>query len=96
MQQAIDKIPGGPVMAKVPRILKLPAGEETYRRIETARGDMGVYLVGNGTPLAHRVKYRAACFSNLSAVAEMSVGHKIADVVAILGSVDVVIPDIDR
>lgn len=96
IEQALAGMPAGPVMGTVPRLLKLPKGEETYSRLETARGDMGVYLVGNGTTRAYRCKYRSACFSNLSALAEMSVGHKIADVVAILGSIDVVIPDIDR
>jgi NADH-quinone oxidoreductase subunit D/NADH-quinone oxidoreductase subunit C/D len=96
IEQALEKIPGGPVLGDVPRLLKLPKGESTYSRLETARGDMGVYLVGNGTTRAYRCKYRSACFSNLSALADISVGHKIADVVAILGSIDVVIPDIDR
>ena len=96
IEQALKAMPGGEVMGNVPRLLKIPQGSETYSRLETARGDMGVFLVGNGTSRAYRCKYRSACFSNLAALADMSVGHKVADVVAILGSIDVVIPDIDR
>ena len=87
-------MPEGETMAAV-KAIRPPKGE-TYCRLETARGDMGVYIVSEGGTKPYRCKYRAACFSNLSALAEMSVGWKVADVVSILGSMDVVIPDVDR
>ena len=95
LEQAIKQIPEGPVMAPGLKAIRPPKGE-TYCRLETARGDMGVYLVSEGGPKPYRIKYRSACFSNLSILPEISVGWKIADVVSILGSLDVVIPDIDR
>ncbi len=94
LEQAITKIPEGPVMADVKSIR--PAKGETYSRLETARGDMGVYIVSQGGPKPYRVKYRTACFNNLACLPAISVGWKISDVVSILGSLDVVIPDIDR
>lgn len=94
LEQAIQQIPGGPVMADVKGV-RPPKGEY-YARLETARGDMGVYFVSQGGTKPYRMKYRTACFSNLSCLPEISVGWKVADVVSILGSLDVVIPDIDR
>ncbi|MES2201998.1 MAG: NADH-quinone oxidoreductase subunit D, partial [candidate division FCPU426 bacterium] len=94
IEQALASIPGGEVMAPIKGI-RPPKGE-TYTRLETARGDMGVYLVSEGGTKPYRCKFRSACFSNLSAVAEISVGWKVADVVSILGSVDIVVPDVDR
>lgn len=95
LEQALEQLPAGPVMTPGLKAIRPPKGE-TYARVETARGDMGVYLVSEGGTKAYRMKFRSACFSNLSALAEMSVGWKIADVVSILGSIDVVIPDVDR
>ncbi len=94
LEQAIQQIPGGPVMADV-KAVRPPKGEY-HARLETARGDMGVYFVSQGGTKPYRMKYRTACFSNLSCLPEISVGWKVADVVSILGSLDVVIPDIDR
>jgi NADH-quinone oxidoreductase subunit D len=95
LEQAIDKIPEGPIVGKVPRVIRATAGE-VYSRLETSRGDMGIYLVSDGNTKSYRTKFRSACFSNLSALPEISVGWKVADVVSILGSFDVVIPDVDR
>jgi len=94
LEQAIQQIPGGPVIADV-KAVRPPKGEY-YARLETARGDMGVYFVSQGGTKPYRMKFRSACFSNLSCMPEISVGWKLADVVSILGSLDVVIPDIDR
>jgi NADH-quinone oxidoreductase subunit D/NADH-quinone oxidoreductase subunit C/D len=94
IEQAIQNIPTGPVMADV-KAIRPPKGEY-FSRTETARGEMGVYFVSQGGTKPYRMKYRTACFSNLAPMAEISVGWKIADVVSILGSLDVVIPDIDR
>jgi NADH-quinone oxidoreductase subunit D len=94
LEQAIAKLPEGPVMADV-KAIRPPKGE-FFARQETARGEMGVYFVSQGGTKPYRMKYRTACFNNLAPLGEMSVGWKIADVVSILGSLDVVIPDIDR
>ncbi len=94
LEQALEQLPGGAWMADVKAVR--PAKGEYYARLETARGDMGVYFVSQGGTKPYRMKFRTACFSNLSCLPEISVGWKIADVVSILGSLDVVIPDIDR
>jgi NADH-quinone oxidoreductase subunit D len=94
LEQAINLLPGGPVQADV-KAVRPPKGEY-YARLETARGDMGVYFVSQGGTKPYRMKFRTACFNNLAPLAEISAGWKVADVVSILGSLDVVIPDIDR
>lgn len=94
IEQAMAQIPEGEVMANV-KAIRPPKGE-TYSRIETARGEMGIYIVSEGGTKPYRCKYRTASFSNLSVLPEISVGWKVADVVSILGSIDVVIPDVDR
>jgi NADH-quinone oxidoreductase subunit D/NADH-quinone oxidoreductase subunit C/D len=94
LEQAIAKMPEGPVMADV-KAIRPPKGE-FFARSETARGEMGVYFVSQGATKPYRMKYRSACFSNLAPLAEMSVGWKMDDVVSIMGSLDLVIPDIDR
>jgi NADH-quinone oxidoreductase subunit D len=76
-------------------IIKLPEGEY-YQRVETARGELGVYIVSDGNKNPYRVKFRSPNFVNLSALNHMAKGFKIADLVAIGGSLDLVIPDIDR
>ncbi|MGO8677550.1 MAG: NADH-quinone oxidoreductase subunit D [Limisphaerales bacterium] len=96
IEQALDKLPGGPVMAeKVPRVLKLPAGDYCYA-VEAARGRFMVRLVSDGKEIAYRVKLRTPCLSNLSLFEEASHGMLLADALAMLGSLDLVIPDIDR
>jgi NADH-quinone oxidoreductase subunit D/NADH-quinone oxidoreductase subunit C/D len=76
-------------------VIKLPAGEY-YQRVETARGELGLYCISDGNKTPYRLKFRTPSFSNLSALDHMSRGLKIADLVAIGGSLDLVIPDIDR
>ncbi len=75
--------------------MKVPKGEY-YVRVETARGELGVYLVSDGTASPYRIKYRSPGFSNLSALNTMAKGNKIGDLVAIMATLDLVIPDIDR
>jgi NADH-quinone oxidoreductase subunit D len=72
-----------------------PKGE-VYAATESPRGELGVYLVGNGGPKPHRVHYRCPSFANLQAVNYMSEGHLVADLVAIIGSIDIVLGDVDR
>jgi NADH-quinone oxidoreductase subunit D len=96
IEQALNTLPAGPVMAeKVPRFLKPPKGECTFN-VESARGSFGVRAISDGTDKAYRMKFRSPCFSNLSLFQECSRGMLLADALALLGSLDLVIPDIDR
>lgn len=95
LEQLIDNIPAGDYSAKMKAVIKLPAGEY-YQRVEAARGELGVYVVSDGNKTPYRMKFRSSSFSNLSALDHMSRGFKIADLIAIGGSLDYVIPDIDR
>lgn len=95
VEQLIDNIPEGDFQAKTKAVLKPPKGE-FYSRVETARGEFGVYIVSEGGTTPYRIKYRSPGFSNLSALDHAVRGQKIGDLVAIMGSFDLVIPDIDR
>jgi len=96
IEQALDQIPAGPFMAvKVPRVLKLPAGDTCYA-VEAARGRFMVRIVSDGKDQPYRVKLRAPSFSNLSLFEETSKGMILPDALAMMGSLDLVIPDIDR
>ena len=95
IEQLIDSIPEGDFQAKTKAVLKLPKGE-FYTRIETARGELGVYIVSEGGTTPYRIKFRSPGFSNLSALNHMVKGSKFGDLVAIMGTLDLVIPDIDR
>jgi len=95
VEQLIDNIPEGEFQAKTKAVLKLPKGE-FYSMVETARGEFGVYILSEGGTTPYRIKFRSPGFSNLSALNHMAKGHKIADLVAIMGTLDLVIPDIDR
>jgi NADH-quinone oxidoreductase subunit D len=95
IDQLIDNIPEGDFLAKTKAVLKLPKGE-WYSRVETARGEFGVYIISEGGTTPYRIKFRSPGFSNLSALDHMAKGHKIGDLVAIMGTLDLVIPDIDR
>jgi NADH-quinone oxidoreductase subunit D/NADH-quinone oxidoreductase subunit C/D len=95
LEQLVDMIPEGDYTAKMKPIIKLPEGEY-YQRVETARGELGVYVVSTGDKYPARIKFRTPNFSNLFVIDKLARGHKIADLVAISGSLDLVIPDIDR
>jgi NADH-quinone oxidoreductase subunit D len=96
IEQALDKLPDGPIMAeKVPKRIK-PAEGEVYQAVETARGEFGCYIVSKGDIKPYRIKLRVPSFGNLSILPEIAVDTLVADLVAILGSVDVVVPEIDR
>jgi len=95
IEQLIDNIPEGPFAVKMKPIIKLPEGEY-YQRVETARGELGVYIISDGNKNPYRVKFRSPNFVNLSVLNHIAKGFKIADLVAIGGSLDLVIPDIDR
>ena len=95
IEQLIDNIPEGDFQAKTKAVLKLPKGE-FYQRVETARGEFGVYIVSEGGMTPYRIKFRSPGFSNLSALDHMARGSKLGDLVAMMGTLDLVIPDIDR
>jgi NADH-quinone oxidoreductase subunit D/NADH-quinone oxidoreductase subunit C/D len=95
LEQLIDNIPEGPYAVKMKPVIKLPEGEY-YQRVETARGELGVYVISDGNKNPYRVKFRSPNFSNLSVLNHIAKGFKIADLVAIGGSLDLIIPDIDR
>lgn len=95
VEQLIDNIPEGSYREKTKAVIKLPKGEY-YQRVETARGEFGIYLVSDGGSKPYRIKYRTPNFSNLAALKPMAVGSKIGDLVAIMATLDLIIPDIDR
>ena len=95
IEQALDKLPAGPVMGKVPRVLKLPPGDTCYA-VEAARGRFMVRIVSDGKDTPYRIKLRTPSFSNLSLYEEASRGMILPDALAMMGSLDLVIPDIDR
>ncbi len=95
VQQALDGLPEGDYTAKVPKLIKPPAGE-TFARIESSRGDLGVYLISDGSANPYRLHWRPPSFINLAAVGQMIKGWKVADAVAILGSLDIVLGEVDR
>jgi NADH-quinone oxidoreductase subunit D len=95
VRQCLKQIPDGPVIAKVPRKFKPPAGD-AYVRVESARGDMGWYVVSDGSEFPYRTKIRTGSFSGMSIIDWMSRGLMIADLVAVISSLDVIAPEVDR
>jgi NADH-quinone oxidoreductase subunit D/NADH-quinone oxidoreductase subunit C/D len=95
IEQLIDNIPEGDIQAKTKAVIKLPKGE-FYQRVETARGELGIYIVSEGAAQPYRIKFRSPGFSNLSILDKMVRGLKIGDLIAAMGTLDLVIPDIDR
>ena len=96
IEQALAGLPEGPVMAeKVPKKLKPPKGD-IYHTVETPRGELGIYIVSDESDTPYRMKWRVPSFSNLMVFPELAKGNLLADTVAILGALDLVIPEIDR
>lgn len=95
IRQAVDLIPAGPLQAKVPRVLKVPEGQ-VYSRAENPKGEFGYYIVSEGGKMPYRLKIRSTSFSNLSILPWILVGQLIPDLVAIMGSLDFVLGDVDR
>jgi NADH-quinone oxidoreductase subunit C/D len=96
LQQVVRDIPEGEILIGKPRYqVRVPAGE-AYGRVENPKGELGYYVVSNGTPNPWRYHVRATSFINVTALGEMCKGHKVADVVAILGSIDIVLGEVDR
>ncbi len=95
INQAVDTIPSGPLQAKVPKIIKVPAGE-IYVRAENPKGEMGYHLISDGGRVPYRLKIRSASFSNLSVLSWLLEDQLVPDLIAILGSLDFVLGDVDR
>lgn len=95
LRQAVDKIPAGEIRAKVPRVIKPPAGE-VYSYVEGPRGEMGLYLISNGSEKPYRLKVRSSSYAALSIVEFISRGLMIADLVAFVASLDPIAPEVDR
>jgi NADH-quinone oxidoreductase subunit D len=95
VQQAVDSIPSGDLQAKVPKVIKVPKGE-TYVRAENPKGEMGYYLVSDGGGGPYRLKIRSASFSNISVLPWILEGILVPDIIAIMGSLDFVLGDVDR
>jgi len=120
VQQALNRLPKGPVMTSDRKVAPPPRSElgtsmeavihhfklwtegfsapkgAVYMPVESPRGELGVYLEGNGGPNPHRVMWRTPSFANLQALPLLSKGHFVADLVAIIGSIDIVLGDVDR
>jgi len=95
VSQAIDKIPDGPIMAKVSKIIKPPVGD-IYHSIESPKGELGYYLVSDGATMAYRARVRPPSYVNLQSLKKMVKDHMVADVVAVIGTLDIVLGEIDR
>jgi len=93
--QAIENIPTGPIMARVGKVLKPPAGE-VYHAIEGPKGILGYYIVSDGSTQPYRIRIRPPSFINLQALDKMIRGHLVTDVVAIIGTLDIVLGEVDR
>jgi NADH-quinone oxidoreductase subunit D len=95
VRQCLEQIPDGPVLGKVPRKFKPPVGD-AYVRIESARGDMGWYCVSDGSDYPYRVHVRTGSFTAISIIDYLSRGLMLADLVAVIASLDIVAPEVDR
>ena len=93
--QAIDSMPSGPIQSKVPKVIKVPKGQ-TYVRAENPKGEMGYYIISEGGLGPYRLKIRTASFSNISILPVMLEGALLPDLIAIMGSLDFVLGDVDR
>jgi NADH-quinone oxidoreductase subunit D len=93
--QAIEDMPSGPIQAKVPKVIKVPKGQ-TYVRAENPKGEMGYYIISEGGLGPYRLKIRTASFSNISILPIMLEGALLPDLIAIMGSLDFVLGDVDR
>jgi NADH-quinone oxidoreductase subunit D len=94
-REAIDKLPGGPIGTRTPIALRPPRGE-TYFALESSKGEQGVYLISDGSEYPWRAKVRGPSFVNLQILPELLRGHKMSDTIAILGSLDIVLGEVDR
>jgi len=94
--QCLDKLPDGPLMAKRPRVMKAAADSEVYFGIEGPKGEIGFYIVGDGTTNPYRCHVRPPSFVNLASLPELTKGYLLADLVALIGTTDIVLGEVDR
>ncbi len=95
IRQCLDGMPEGGFTAKVPKVLRPPAGE-VYAAVESSRGETGIHLVSQGGDTPYRFHYKAPSLAVLQALEEILPGHLLADVVMIIGSTDIMLGEIDR
>ncbi|HJX61379.1 MAG TPA: NADH-quinone oxidoreductase subunit D [Dehalococcoidia bacterium] len=95
LEQALDMLPGGPASVPVPLALRPPPGE-VYARIEAPKGELGFYVVSDGSPHPYRWHIRAPSFINLTPLKDMVVGLTLADAIITLGSIDITLGEVDR
>lgn len=95
VRQALLQLPDGEIMAKLSRKIKPPA-VEAYVRCEAARGDLGFYVVSDGTDKPYRLRIRTGSFSAMSIIPKIAPGLMISDLVAFFSSLDIVAPEVDR
>jgi len=96
IRQAIEGLPEGPIIGKVPRLIKPPAGE-TYHANESPKGEIGFFIVSDGrSPSPYRMRVRPPSFCNLQALRPLVRGHLVADVIAVIGTIDIVLGEVDR
>ncbi len=96
LQQALEQIPEGEILAgRKQWSVRVPAGE-AYGHVENPRGELGFYVVSDGGSNPYRYHVRSGCFINLTALSHIAKGHKVADVIGILGSIDIVLGEVDR
>ncbi len=95
IRQVLAGIEAGPVMGKVPKIIKVPAGE-IYMRTECPRGELGYHLISDGGKTPYRLKVKSSCFTHVSMLPVMAPGQMVADLVASIGSIDIVLGEVDR
>jgi len=97
LEQALKEIPGGPIMDPKAKIRGFrPKPSEAYGRIEAPKGELGFYLISDGGPNPYRYRVRPPSLINLTVLEDMCLGHDVADVVLIFGSVDIVLGEVDR
>jgi NADH-quinone oxidoreductase subunit D len=97
IEQALDGMPEGEIMApKINAFTFKPNEGEVYSRIEAARGEMGVYIRSDGTTKPVRIRYRGGSYNHLQALPEMGKGLYLADIVAIMATLDIIMPEVDR
>ena len=96
IEQCVEQIPDGPVRAELPLVLRPPAGADAYGRIESPKGELGFYLVSDGSIAPYRCKIRSPSLLNLTVTRDLLVGWKLADMVVSLGSVDINMGEVDR